>query len=592
MFGISQILGCCFDQSAIPPPDFPGQKRLNVSCSGSISMTSDNSESVDIQEGFTLCFPVSFGMSLQYPGHQLQWNAGINNISQQLTRTLVGTYSSGIAYYSYSAPGTFVEDKSASYNFNQPSLINVGLIQSESNYVASDSYCGMPAFPLYRQVFTAALTTATNVSPSIFSPAFSWLGVAQKSLPGIRLKLKTGATPAGFWYYSVTNGVLKIFNDDPTNPKSESFSGTLNQVATQINSSTVSTWVDSRSSSFNRSGEQAGVIPTGANPLAYVFTGNDPSTMLKDAPQTQIIASCSEPGAPSGWTTSVKVAIYSRGEILPPRGIVQISGFAKNETNNSDVPFFINEYSSANPNIGTFQNTEQGALQFLTTEYHFLPGPATPSNATVDPTDVGWGPKFVYEDFAENVLNIEFGASGLSLFSSYRRFLSSITTASSSYNYSKSYLPSQYRVSGGLPSSNPYYSQVQIGSCPWSWFDGLICDNCGPNSGQMCSEVPGWGEGCGIFATGSLVHCSGPGICNPPCLGAGWSAPGNCGVSCDLTLGCVASKCLNWDPSPCGGQFFCGSGFATYEIGGYLTVKYPPSLSLVKSQTSLGLRFT
>ena len=587
MFGISQILGCCFDQSAIPPPDFPGQKRVNVSCSGSISMSSDNSESVDIREGYTLCFPVPFGMSLYYPGHQLQWNAGINNKSQQLTRTLVGTYSSGIAYYSYSAPGTFVEDKSASYNFNQPSLINVGLIQSEGPYFAQDFFCGIASYPLYREVFDTPQTTVTNVSPSSFSPAFTWLGVAQKSLPGIRLKLKTGATPAGFWYYSVTNGVLKIFNDDPTNPKSESFSGTLNQVATQINSSTVSTWVDSRSSSFNRSGEQAGVIPTGANPLTYVFTGNDPSTMLKDAPQTQIIGSCSEPGAPSGWTTSVKVAIYLRGEILPPRGIVQISGFAKNETNNSDAPFFINEYSATNPNIGTFENTEQGALQFLTTQYHFLPGPATPSNSTVDPTDVGWGPKFVYEDFAENVLNIEFGVSGLSLFSSYRRFLSSITITSSSYNYSKSYTPSQYKPNSNEIQSNPYYSQVSIGSCPWVWVEGVS----NPNTGQLCTQLPGWGQGCPIFATGELVSCTAAGDCNPPCLNAGWSGPGNCGLSCDVFF-CQGSSCLSWDPSPCGGQFFCGSGFVTFVEAGELQVRYPPLLSLVKSQTSLGLKFT
>lgn len=552
-------------------------------------MLSDNSESVDIAEAKALCFNMNFGSTLNYPGHQLQWSEGISNLSQQLTRTRFGTYSSGITYYSYAAPGTFVQDKSATYDRFDPTLINVGeVVNINSNFRADDAYCGIPSFPMYREVFDVPQTVGTNVLPANFSPSFTWLGVAQKELPGIRLKLKAGAPPAGSWYYSVTGGVLKIFNDDPTNPQSESFSGTLNQVSAQINSSSLSTWIDSRSSSFNRSGEQAGIIPAGANPLTYVFTGSDSSTMLKDTAPKQMVITCNEPGAPVNWQNSVRVSIYSRGEILPPRGIVQISGFARSNNTNNDVSFFINEYSASNPNIGTFGNTEEGALEFLTTEYHFPPGPRDITSGIVDPTDGFWGPRFVYEDFAEGDSNIKFGFQGTSLFFSYKRHLDSIKTTPGNYNYSKLYLRSQYRTSGSETLTNPYEDQIQIGSCPWVWFDYVE-----PSTGQQCSQIPGFGDGCPFGVTGPLANCYGQGLCGPSCLDVSWSSPvpGSCASSCTTPLGCEPSDCQSTQPLACGGSFLCGQAFVTWQVAGNLVVSYPPTLALDKTQTSLGLKF-
>ena len=84
--------------------------------------------------------------------------------------------------------------------------------------------------------------------------------------------------------------------------------------------------------------------------------------MLKDLGPIYIQATfCNDSLAPSGWGNSTRLPVYFRGETLPPRGVVYLGlGDFFNPT------YFINSKTTLYPQLKNYENTEAGALAFVT----------------------------------------------------------------------------------------------------------------------------------------------------------------------------------------------------------------------------------
>jgi hypothetical protein len=112
-------------------------------------------------------------------------------------------------------------------------------------------------------------------------------------------------------------------------------------------------------SGYPSMGETTGDIDAGKNEWHYLFTKNDPSTMLKDLGPTYIQATfCNDSLAPFSWGNSTRLAVYRRGELLPPRGIV----FLQHGSNG----YLMNTLYADRPELKEYPNTTEGALSFIT----------------------------------------------------------------------------------------------------------------------------------------------------------------------------------------------------------------------------------
>lgn len=561
MFGSSQLPGCCFDSPAIlNPPDFPGQKKLKFSCNGSYSGILNNSGDTATTTATAVCTQYQVALRYSVIGYNVSDTRSVNHTSTEMTRTLNGSVSLGFCWYSYatSTTGTgsaYIPDIRSYANVLNPTTSiaasGVKFLAGPLDFVhfADEGYCDYPAFDVYRDVVQ---TTVAESVQQVVLASFNWLAKAQKEIAGIRLKLLSST--AGAWFVTVQNGVVNIFNDSPTSPYSLTFSGTFNTIATAINASSISTYVQARSSSWaifasgaTPAGERAGAIAANENKLSYIFTGEDQSTMLKNITNRPIVSGCVEPGAPLGWTTSTRLPVYYRDEIVPPRGVVRINGIAKKLVGGgptlSDAPFFINEYSQQYPTIGSFGNNDAGALQFVTTTYHFPPDKTAPN--AIDPLDVYWGSAAL-----DPTISYRFGGSSYFLETS-RRLLETISTTPNNFSYSNSFTDESSPDNVTLPVKN----QVVLGSCP------LVPPAC-------------------------FVYDS----CSDPCLN-GLTSPAGSSCICPVQYGCRFSACVGPDnPFPCGSSD-CANLAITWEDAVDLVVPRPDPLVVVKSQSTLGFSF-
>lgn len=370
MVGDRQIVGCCGKGSEclslLTPPAFPGQAKAEWSGEQSANFILDVNSlyAVDTykllcDEFPVICGPVSEGVYI---------NGSWSEVSESTihSSTTYGDCQTGLSFREYTAYGS--ADSKAFY----PSG-SVELIAHKTPYYGAPM-CDQPYE--YTGVYTRVYEPSSYLAGGFFNIRFSWLAVAQRNIPGLRLRIKTGSYT---WLVKVSGGVVTVYTDD--NTKSFSTGGTILGIANAINASSISTWIEARANSWasGRFGLQFGPYPSGgentANPFLvnpnnftswhYIFTGLDPGTMLKDMAPTYLNSSgsgCAVQYAPSGWTSSTEIPVYYRGEILPPRGVVYMVGGIY--ANDNFIGF--NSTSIQYPQLETYENTEQGALSFLT----------------------------------------------------------------------------------------------------------------------------------------------------------------------------------------------------------------------------------
>jgi len=362
MIGFKQLVGCCTPSTTtVNGPAFPGQGKMNFRGKGSVNFTLDASKFYATATANTLCDNYTVLLSDGTYGENLSASVDIDETSSALTVTDQGSYSIGIRWKYYS--GNFAPtDKYITQDFNSSVLI-FSKVQTGGGSHYSSVHCDDPF------TSTAIQTRFYGVHDTAYlnGVSFNWLGVAQRDLSGIRLKVISGSY---VWLVSVVGGVVSIYTDDGT--KLFSTSGTLNQVATAINASSISTWIQARCSGWDSGiwtlggGETNGDVASGYNEWQYVFTKNDASTILKNLGPTYINVSCNDTYAPAGWTTSTRLPVYVRNDILPPRGIVKMRIFDA-----TDIGF--NTLYADYPQLKFYDNTDAGALLFLTDPVYLTP---------------------------------------------------------------------------------------------------------------------------------------------------------------------------------------------------------------------------
>ena len=352
-----QLISCCsFPTTPIFGPSFPGLGVFKIQGSATTAFTLPV-ESMFLTGGVvnTPCYsnPVVLG-------------SGRNGIDRNLASTLAHT-SSALTSSNFGSYAQGIQNKVFSGTVTVPSeTITVGgdVITTEDALLApvdqSDLVpCG-DALPT--QTFTT--NTFQNIAePSLLiSVEFAWLGVAQRDLPGIRLKKISGLLT---WTVEVSAGVVTIKSTDGVNTFSSS--GTLLSVVTAINASSIAGQIQARVSGWGgRSapsgyGETNGDVAVGKTEFDYLYTKNDLSTRLQDLGTTFINPTCFDSLAPFGFQTSTRLPVFVRGDVLPPQGVV----FLKVGSTN-----FFNTLFALHPQLKLYDNTESGALSFITEEIH------------------------------------------------------------------------------------------------------------------------------------------------------------------------------------------------------------------------------
>lgn len=369
MVGALQIIGCC-TPSTVPiySDAFPGEGKIEVTGSASVEYRLDVSNFYAQGDASTPCTSYGCLVYTGVDGHFINSSVSIGTTSSALTAADQGSYAAGIRWKYYSGNVT-VTDKVLSSPFSSSTLlgskfeaITPGLVSY--THVANPYKCDEPI------IFTIAPTRLYTTADQswVNAVSFYWTGVTQRDLPGIRLKILTSG---GFtWLVKVASGVVTVYTSDGT--KTFSTSGTLNAVANAINaSSVVNTWIQARTSNwgtaqYGTSGESGGAIGAGLTEWHYVFTRNDPSTMLKNMGPTYINPTCSDALAPTLWQTSTRLPIYERGDVLPPRGVVQM-------TTMKATGIGFNTLYATYPALKLYDNTVEGALSFITDPIYVTP---------------------------------------------------------------------------------------------------------------------------------------------------------------------------------------------------------------------------
>jgi hypothetical protein len=352
-----QLISCCsFPTTPIFGPSFPGQGVFKIQGNATTAFTLPV-ESMFLTGGVvtTPCYsnPVVLG-------------SGRNGVDRNLASTLAHT-SAALTSSNFGSYAQGIQNKVFSGTVNVPSeTIGLGgdVITTEDALLAPVNQFSL--VPCGSTLPTQTFTTNTfqNIAePSLtISVEFAWLGVAQRDLPGIRLKKISGLLT---WTVEVSAGVVTIKSTDGVNTFTSS--GTLLSVVTAINASSIAAQIQARVSGWGgRSaplgyGETNGDVAVGKTEFDYLYTKNDLSTRLKDLGTTFINPTCFDSLAPFGFQTSTRLPVFVRGDLLPPQGVVFLKVGSIN---------YFNTLFALHPQLKLYDNTEEGALSFITEEIY------------------------------------------------------------------------------------------------------------------------------------------------------------------------------------------------------------------------------
>ena len=445
LVGGIQLLSCCdYSTLLVDPPEFPGEKKFHFTAQGSTSFNQSASAFYTLGSCFTPCHTapiMAWDTNPTAIGYSMNLSVLETYSGSAMTGSIIGSYTVGIRQYAYGSMQSFT--------LKTKIELDIPTVEAVDAYVNVGNAGNCDESPPTNSVVTETYKISNETY--LFTPAFGWLGVAQRDLPGIRLKVISGTDE---WLFRVDGGVVTVYTDDGT--KTFSTSGTLDQVATAINSSGISTWIQARCSGWDywqngshaANGETNGNVASGLNEWDYVFTKNDSSSMLKDHGPTYIIAHCTDTLAPSGWKTSTRVPVYSRGDILPPRGIAY---YTINAGSGGANPYLINRYYSTYPDTKFYDNTENGARKFITDPVY---------KKSLSPSTYLWGAFLNWNGFTGEldvaVSGFEYGGD----LATTTRINSPLLTANQTINLY--YNPVTLQI----------YNYRVLGICPW---------NTGPN---------------------------------------------------------------------------------------------------------------
>ena len=380
MVGALQILSCC-TPSTVPiySDAFPGAGQMEVTGSASVAFNLDVSNFYKLGSASTPCDSYGVLLSDGTEGHAIKSSVSLGAVSAGLTAADQGSYAEGIRYKFYSGT-VIVVDKVLSYSASSSILLGSKEVYTNSSSHYADIHCDDPI------TFTVAPTKLYTTADQnwVNNVSFYWTGVAQRDLPGIRLKVLTSG---GYtWLVKVVGGVVTVYSSDGT--KTFSTSGTMNAVVNAINSgaSGINTFIQARTSNwgttqYGTGGETAGAIGVGLTEWDYVFTRNDPSTVLKNLEPTYINFICADTFAPALWQTSTRLPVYERGDVLPPRGIVKM-------TTIKATAIGFNTLYATYPALKLYDNTAEGALSFITDPIYVTPSKAWGADVYFNVIDV------------------------------------------------------------------------------------------------------------------------------------------------------------------------------------------------------------
>ena len=352
-----QLISCCsFPTTPIFGPSFPGQGVFKIQGSATTAFTLPV-ESMFLTGGVvnTPCYSNPVVLGSGRVGIDRNLASTLAHTSAVLTSSNFGSYAQGIQNKVFSGTVTVPSENV---------VLGPDVITTTDALLAPvDQYDLVPCGDaLPTQTFTTN-TFQNAADPSLLiSVEFTWLGVAQRDLPGIRLKKISGLLT---WTVKVSAGVVTIKSTDGANTFSSS--GTLLSVVTAINSSSIAGQIQARASGWGgRSapsgyGETNGDVAVGKTEFDYLYTKNDLSTRLKDLGTTFINPTCFDSLAPVGFQTSTRLPVFARGDVLPPQGIVYLKVGATN---------YFNTLFALHPQLKLYDNTESGALSFITEQIY------------------------------------------------------------------------------------------------------------------------------------------------------------------------------------------------------------------------------
>lgn len=436
-------------------------------------------------------------------GHAINSSVSIGTTSSALTAADQGSYAEGIRWKYYSGNVT-VTDKVLSSPFSSSTLLGSKELYTNSASHYADIHCDDPV------TFTIAPTRLYTTADQswVNAVSFYWTGVAQRDLPGIRLKVLTSG---GYtWLVKVVGGVVTVYSSDGT--KTFSASGTMNAVVNAINSgaSGINTFIQARTSNwgttqYGTGGETAGAIGVGLTEWHYVFTRNDPSTMLKDLPPTYINFICADTFAPALWQTSTRLPVYERGDVLPPRGVVRMT------TIKSTIIGFNTLYATY-PALKLYDNTAEGALSFITDPIYVTPVRAWGADVYFNVIDVD----VVVDTSLRTFQDIWASYTGLTRYSIRPTNFSKTVT----YDYS--------------PLTLSIFNETFFDTCNYCQ-DFSLSSPCYQPS---CPFIPPFGPECGTACTGGCVYNA----CGVYCFESSCyyiGDPGPATPSCASNSGCI-----------------------------------------------------
>jgi len=352
-----QLISCCsFPTTPIFGPDFPGLGVFKIQGSATTAFTLPV-ESLFLTGGVvnTPCYSNPVVLGSGRVGIDRNLAATLAHTSATLTSSNFGSYSQGIQNKVFSGTVTVPSENI---------VIGADVITTEDALLAPvDQFDLVPCGDtLPTQTFTTN-TFQNAAEPSLLiSVEFAWLGVAQRDLPGIRLKKISGLLT---WTVEVSAGVVTIKSTDGVNTFSSS--GTLLSVVTAINASSIAGQIQARVSGWGgRSapsgyGETNGDVAVGKTEFDYLYTKNDLSSRLQDLGTTFINPTCFDALAPFSFETSTRLPVFVRGDVLPPQGVVYLKVGSTN---------YFNTLFALHPQLKLYDNTEEGALSFITEEIY------------------------------------------------------------------------------------------------------------------------------------------------------------------------------------------------------------------------------
>ena len=441
---------CAASPPIIVGPDFTGD--ATVTFTGQATESCNYPVLYDIGTVSAPCYSYPFVLVAQQNG--LSRNLTLETTSVSTTPFTVTSnptaYIDGVSVKSYSCIASF-ENLDEEDDADEEHEIIEGVSD-----VNDPPWSGVPCGePLPTVDLRTYVSKASKTETLYFPVDFSWLGVAQRDLPGIRVQRATGVTSR--WLVKVDSGVVLIYREDGTD--SYETSGTLNQVVANINSA-LSGKITARVcgwGGYPSFGETNGNVASGKSEYDYLFTKNDPSTMLKDLGPTYIQATfCNDTLAPAGWTNSTRLPVYFRGDTLPPRGVVSLTMGGPGEF------YLMNSLYATRPELKQYENTEEGAFSFITEAVYSKTQTAT------------WG--------SVNPLGPSFDGSWLTL-------LDQIDTLSNQTRYNPGTTTivtniAPYLGYNGDTITSQLVNIVLLGTCPIQPFPNP--DNCPDVTGNIC----------------------------------------------------------------------------------------------------------